>query len=187
MSGGKRHGKGIVVTTVGDTVLESFTNTPCHMVGGLAYLLQYAYVFTHTFRCTHMNTHTQACFPNLYLLSALFLTASFTHLLCIYTHLVFYLCQHILGPSTPCWALNSSVSLHGEPLRCACLHNTHTHTQAHTLVAGETHWHSHTNVNLSLSSCHPNISQCKYICAWKILFLLRVLGGGAVTQCPGGV
>ncbi len=145
-------------------------------VGGLAYLLQYADAITHT----HTHTHTpKACFHNLYLHSAFFLTASFASLQYICTHLVFHLCQHILGPSTPCWALNSSVSLHGKP------HNTNTHE--HTPVTGETHLQPNPNINLSLSPRQLNISQCKYISVWKNLLRLLWWGKGTVTQCPGGV
>lgn len=107
------------------------------------------------------NTHTQAYYPDLYLHSVLFPT------LTVHIHLVFHLCQHILGPSAPCWALNSCVSLRGRPLRSACLHNTHVR------VAGETHLQSHLSVNLSLSP--PNSTSCSVNThvPGKKLFLLQ--------------
>ena len=125
---------------------------------------------SHMHTHTHTHTHTQACFPNLYLHSAPFLTASFTHLQCICTHLAFYLCQQIPGPSAPCWALNSCVSLHGEPPRCA---SPSQHTHKRTAVAGETHRQPHPGVNLSLFPRQLNTSQCKYICK-KSLFIPSV-------------
>lgn len=129
-----------------------------HTVGGLSYLLQYAYVMAHA------HKHTQACFPNLYLHSALFLTASFTHTYSTYAHTwcfifvsIFWVLQLPAGLWTP-------VSL--------CMANPWGVpafiTRTHTPVAGETHWQSHPSVNLSLSPRQLNISQCKYICARKI-------------------
>lgn len=65
----------------------------------------------------------------------------------VHVHLEFYLCQHILGLSTPCWALKSRVPLLGvaTPLGESAFI---THTKP---VAGEICWQLHTTVSLYLS------------------------------------
>lgn len=148
------------------------------MVGGLSYLLRSACVITRA------RTDARLLTGSIFALSSFFLTASFAHLRHIRAHTnththtpgVLYLSAYSGSFSSP---LGSELlRLFGWQTPEVCLPLKHTHTQAR-----------HCRVNLSLSPQQTQLLRRANTSAPGKLFstFLCRLGGGAVTQTPGGV